>query len=311
MENLLSALIFGCVALLTLGVAGVVASKSKARDRLTRLADGTQVHIPSELEPDGGTTIEEPTGPLARLLSGLARTTSNKGAETDRTRMRLVQAGHRQPSALTSYQGSRILCALAFPIVLIAIWPLLGIDEMRLAVLACCSSAVGLVLPSMIIDYQGTKRRGAIIRGLPDALDLMVVCVEAGLGIGASLTRIAKEFRRSNPILSAEFELVTLESRAGKTNAAALRSLADRTGAAEVSSLVAMLVQTERFGTSLADTLRVHSDDLRVQRLQRAEELAAKIPLKMLFPTVIIFVASMIVTIGPGMLQLMDFFTKQ
>jgi tight adherence protein C len=163
----------------------------------------------------------------------------------------------------------------------------------------------------MIIDYQGTKRRGAIIRGLPDALDLMVVCVEAGLGIGASLSRIAKEFRRSNPILSAEFELVTLESRAGKTNAAALRALADRTGAAEVSSLVAMLVQTERFGTSLADTLRVHSDDLRIQRLQRAEELAAKIPLKMLFPTVIIFIASMIVTIGPGMLQLMDFFTKQ
>ena len=139
----------------------------------------------------------------------------------------------------------------------------------------------------------------------------MVVCVEAGLGISACLARIAREFSRTNPVLSAEFELVTLESRAGKTNAAALRSLAMRTGAPEISSLVAMLVQTERFGTSLADTLRVHSDDLRIQRLQRAEELASKIPLKMLFPTVIIFVASMIVTIGPGMMQLMTFFSEK
>jgi hypothetical protein len=126
MEILLSSLIFGCVALLTLGVAGFLASKSKARDRLTRLADGSRVHVPSELEPDGGTTIEEPTGPIAKILSTLARTTSNKGAETDRTRIRLVQAGHRQPSALTSYQGSRILCALAFPIVLSAICPCSG-----------------------------------------------------------------------------------------------------------------------------------------------------------------------------------------
>ena len=147
-----------------------------------------------------------------------------------------------------------------------------------------------------------------MILGLPDGLDMMVVCVEAGLGINASLVRIADEFVLSNPIMSAEFELVTLEIRTGKSNTEALRALADRTGVSEVSSLVAMLVQTERFGTSLADTLRVQADALRVQRLQRAEELAAIAPLKMLFPTVIIFVATLIVTIGPGMLQLFQFF---
>ena len=147
-----------------------------------------------------------------------------------------------------------------------------------------------------------------MILGLPDALDMMVVCVEAGLGINASLSRIASEFARANPILSAEFELVTLEIRAGKSSTQALRSLAERTGVSEVSSLVAMLVQTERFGTSLADTLRVQADALRVQRLQRAEELAAIAPLKMLVPTVIIFVATLLVTIGPGMLQLFEFF---
>lgn len=312
MELLFSFLIFGCVVLFTLALSGFATSRSKARERLTRLADGTAVYIDIDTSNDADVSSnDEPAGRLSQILARLAGGTRSSRDETDRTLLRLLQAGYRSPSAFTNYQGSRILCALVLPITLISIWPLLGIDELRLAVLACCSSALGLVLPSIVLDQRAAKRRAAIVRGLPDALDLMVVCVEAGLGISACLSRIAKEFVRSNPILSAEFELVTLESRAGKSNAEALRGLAQRTGVAEVSSLVAMLVQTERFGTSLADTLRVHSDDLRIQRLQRAEELAAKIPLKMLFPTVIIFVASMIVTIGPGMMQLMTFFGDQ
>jgi tight adherence protein C len=310
MEWLVIVLIFCCVATLTLGVVSFVTTQSKARKRLTRLSDGTTANIELTADPDTA-SFNEPTGILATILDRLAGSTRSDSEETDRTRLRLVQAGYRQPAAFKVYQGSRIACALVLPMVLIVMWPALGIDELRFAVLACGSSALGLVIPSMLIDRRANARRAAIVRGLPDALDLMVVCVEAGLGISACLSRIAMEFSRSNPILSAEFELVTLESRAGKTNAAALRGLAQRTGVAEVSSLVAMLVQTERFGTSLADTLRVHSDDLRIQRLQRAEELAAKIPLKMLFPTVIIFIASMIVTIGPGMMELMKFFGDQ
>jgi tight adherence protein C len=139
----------------------------------------------------------------------------------------------------------------------------------------------------------------------------MVVCVEAGLGINASLARVAREFTRTNPVLSAEFELVTLEIRAGKSSTDALRSLSERTGVSEVASLVAMLVQTERFGTSVADTLRVHAESLRVQRLLRAEEQAAKAPLKMMFPTLIIFIATLVVTIGPGMLTMFAFFGEK
>ncbi len=307
MEWIIIVLVFGCVATLTLGVINFVTTRSKARKRLTRLADGTAADIGSIVDPDAA-SFDEPTGMFESILGRLARTSSSDTEEMDRVRLRLVRAGYRRPSAFKTYQGSRIACALVLPMALIVMWPALNLDELRFVVLACCSSAFGLVIPSMIVDRRGNARRAAMVRGLPDALDLMVVCVEAGLGISACLARIAQEFTRSNPILSAEFELVTLESRAGKTNAAALRGLAQRTGAPEVSSLVAMLVQTERFGTSLADTLRVHSDDLRIQRLQRAEELAAKIPLKMLFPTVIIFVASMIVTIGPGMMELMKFF---
>jgi tight adherence protein C len=167
------------------------------------------------------------------------------------------------------------------------------------------------VAPSYWLDRARSKRQMSIILGLPDALDLMVVCVEAGLGINASLARVAREFHRSNPILSAEFELVTLEIRAGKSSTDALRALSERTGVSEVASLVAMLVQTERFGTSVADTLRVHADSLRVQRLLRAEEQAGKAPLKMMFPTLIIFIATLIVTIGPGLMQMFSFFGEK
>ena len=118
----------------------------------------------------------------------------------------------------------------------------------------------------------------------------------------------SREFARSHTILAAEFELVTLEIRAGKSTTEALRALGTRTGVEEVSSLVAMLVQTERFGTSLADTLRVHAESLRVQRTQRAEEQAGKAPLKMMFPTLLIFAATLMVTLGPGFLQLAAMF---
>jgi tight adherence protein C len=185
---------------------------------------------------------------------------------------------------------------------------MLGVDELQFMALLAVSVVVGFFGPSYWVDRKRVARQDEIIRGLPDALDLMVVCVEAGLGSNASLDRIAREFKRTNPILSAEFALVTLEIRAGKSGTEALRGLALRSGVAEVASLVAMLAQTERFGTNLADTLRVHADCLRVQRMQRAEEQAGKAPLKMMFPTLIIFAATLLVTLGPGMMKLMGFF---
>ena len=138
----------------------------------------------------------------------------------------------------------------------------------------------------------------------------MVVCVEAGLGINASLKRVAEDFRLTHPILSSEFELANFETRAGKSTTEALRALADRTGVQDVGSLVAMLIQTERFGTGLADTLRVHADGMRLRRLQNAEEQANKAPLKMLFPTVLIFVAMLIIVVGPGFLQMSLYFKQ-
>jgi tight adherence protein C len=207
--------------------------------------------------------------------------------------------------------GSRFVTMIGLPLALMPFPALWSLNSTQWLVLMMCAAGLGFVAPSYWLDRRRKHRQLEIQHGLPDALDLMVVCVESGLGINASLARVAHEFTYSNRALSEEFELVTLETRAGKSTSAALRSLAQRTGVADVSSLAAMMIQTERFGTSLGDTLRVHADYMRIQRIQRAEEQAALAPLKMLFPTVIIFAATLLVVVGPAMIQFLEFFDAQ
>jgi tight adherence protein C len=146
-----------------------------------------------------------------------------------------------------------------------------------------------------------------ITDSLPDALDLLVVCVEAGLGLNAAFVKITEEFKLSSPALSEEFDIVNREMVAGKPRQEALRALADRTGVEDVQSLVAMLIQTEKLGTSLSQSLRIHSDSLRTRRRQRAEEAAAKTTIKLIFPLVfLMFPALFIVILGPGVLQIIN-----
>ncbi len=149
----------------------------------------------------------------------------------------------------------------------------------------------------------------AITKTLPDALDLMVVCVEAGFGINQSLGQVADEFQSKSPVVAEEFSLVVQQIRAGKSTTDALRELADRTGVSDVSSLVALLVQTERFGTSVANALRVHAEAMRVIRMQRAEERAQKATLKLILPSTMIFAALLLIFLAPGMYRLMGAFT--
>ncbi len=300
-------LIFFSVAALVLSV-GALRSARPVRSRLARLADGstTQIEAAEEL----GVLDHSEGGWLARLLAPLAGK-ARDSATAHPIRLRLVRAGFRRESAVVIFTGLRIVLALALPVLFLlspAVW---NLSELQLLMVLCGASGIGFMLPGYFVNRRTKARQKEMVNGLPDALDLMVVCVEAGLGINASLNRVAQEFAVAKPVLAAEFELVTLEIRAGKSSTEALKSLSERTGVSEVSSLVAMLVQTERFGTSLADTLRVHADAMRVQRLQRAEELAAKAPLKMLFPTVLIFAATLIVTIGPGIVQMISFFRDQ
>jgi tight adherence protein C len=303
------ALIFGSCFALAYG-AYLLPSRSTLKDRLARLADGSSV--PIDEHGSEGLLAEDGNSLLLTLLRPLAgRAAQSTGASVRSLRQRLIEAGYRREKHVLVFLGTRIVLALLLPLLMLFTSPMWDVSELQLAVLLCTAAGIGWVAPSYYLDKARKRRHDSMLRGLPDALDLMVVCVEAGLGINASLARVSREFARNNPVLSAEFELATLEIRAGKSSTDALRALAHRTGVSEVGSLVAMLVQTERFGTSLADALRVQADSMRVQRMQRAEEQAAKAPLKMLFPTLIIFIATLIVTLGPGMLQLFGFFAEK
>ena len=167
------------------------------------------------------------------------------------------------------------------------------------------SAAIGYYLPNIVLRNLIARRQREIFENFPDALDLMTVCVEAGLGMDAALARVATEIGLKSEVLSEELQLVTLELRAGSSKEKALRNLALRTGVEDVDALVAMLIQSERFGTSVADSLRVQSDMLRTKRRQRAEEQAAKIALKLLFPLIFfIFPSLLVVLMGPAFIQI-------
>jgi tight adherence protein C len=247
---------------------------------------------------------------MLRVFAG-DTVSQEKQASLGPIRRRLVHAGYRSDNAIVTYMGSRIAFATALPVVVLLLPATWSLNQIQLITALCVAGGFGLVLPSYWLDQRVKKRQRSIELALPDALDLMVVCVEAGLGINASLKRIADDFRSTHPLLAAEFELANFETRAGKSTTEALRGLADRTGVSDVSSLVAMLIQTERFGTGLADTLRVHADAMRLRRLQRAEELANLAPLKMLLPTVFIFVAMIIIIMGPGVLKMSEYFSNR
>ena len=305
MEILIALTVFAGVFALGLACLELIGARPE-RDRLSRLAAGSEAGA-----QDGGGVLTRQdlnlTERVLQLLAGRsARDTNWLGSPL---RQRLIQAGFREESAVATYMGARVALALALPLVVPVLPVAWGLDRLQLVTLMCCAAGVGLVAPSYWLDRRVAARQKALQLSLPDALDLMVVCVEAGLGINASLRRVAQDFHTSHPVLASEFEMTTFEIRAGKSTTQALRGLADRTGVSELSSLVAMLIQTERFGTGLADTLRIHADSMRLRRLQRAEEQANKAPLRMLFPTVFIFVAMLIVVVGPGFLKMSEYFS--
>lgn len=304
--DLISALVFGSVAAFVLAV-GSLTNKKATQERLERLSDGFGVATAGK----AGRSEAKVPGVLSNVFQRFATwLTPDANPADSRVRRRLIEAGYRKPNAVMIYTATRVVLSLTFPLVALSYAPVWSLDRLQLFTVLAAAIVAGRVIPSQWVDSRREARQTSIILGLPDALDLMVVCVEAGLGIQSSLARISHELRRTNPILSQEFQLVTFEARAGKSTTEALRSLAERSGVSDVSSLVAMLVQTERFGTSLADTLRVQADSLRVQRMQRAEELAGKAPLKMMFPTLLIFAATLLVTLGPGMIKLVGFFEE-
>jgi tight adherence protein C len=236
---------------------------------------------------------------MKKSFKRLSKYAPTSPAEMGKLKSRLVAAGYRGPEALPVFIGARLGCAL-FAFGLMST-PLLMRPNLLMAL---GGAALGYFLPGFMLARMAKKRQHRIRLSLPDALDLLVVSVEAGLGLDQALQRVGDELAFAHKDLSDELRLVNLELRAGKARSDALRNLAERTGVDDLASLMAMLIQTDKFGTSVAQSLRVHSDTLRTKRRQRAEEAAAKTGVKMVFPLVFcIFPAIWIVTIGPAAIK--------
>jgi len=217
----------------------------------------------------------------------------------------LNQAGYRSAYAHKVYGFSRFGVPVFLGLLAYFYGKETGMRDQSFLLMVLSGLIVGALLPGIILRSKIRKRQEEITDALPDALDLLVVCVEAGLGINAAFVKITEEFRLASPVLSEEFDIVNREMVAGKPRQDALRALSDRTGVDEVKSFVAMLIQTEKLGTSLARSLRVHSDSLRTRRRQRTEEAAAKTTIKLVFPLVLLlFPALFIVILGPGAIQI-------
>ena len=240
---------------------------------------------------------------IQQALDPLSRALPTSPSEVSKTRLWLIQAGYRNAQHMTIYRGLRVLfAAMGF----LSVFAFAHFDS---PLLLLGVTAFGFFIPRFLLKKKMEARQRLLRLGLPDALDLTVICVEAGLSLDQAMMRVGEDLRTAHPELSGEFHLFDLETRAGKPRVEALRNLAERTGVDDIRALVGTLIQTDRFGTSVAQALRVHSDSLRTERRQRAEEQAAKTTVKMIIPLVLFVMPSLIfVTVGPAVIQLMHIF---
>lgn len=218
---------------------------------------------------------------------------------------RLMRAGFRGPSALKMLYGSKVILAIILPAIALTLTAKSDADPSNKVLFVVAAFAAGFFGPNEYVRRVAKLRQKHLRQGLPNALDLMVVCVESGLGLDQAIVQVAKELQFAHPEISQEFSLMNLEMKAGARRAEALRNLADRTGVDEVKKLVAVLLQADRFGTSIAQSLRGHSEFMRVQTRQAAEEKAAKLGVKLVFPIFFCILPSLfVVTVGPVLVRI-------
>lgn len=302
---LASLLVFGAVAFLVVGLRQTgrtdpLASRLQALQGDT-VADGLPWWAQRRLRKSW----------LERLLTRLAGFLPNASGE-DSVRDGLSEAGYRSGNAVSVFLGAKLALGVLLPVVFFAVMAATGnpFGGQKLA-LGLALAVFGFYLPTLWLWDKSNKRKLEIQHALPDALDLMVVCVEAGLGLDAAMVKVAQEVNLSSPELSSELRLVNQEMRAGAARIDALRALARRTGVQDLQSLVAVLVQADRLGTSIATALRSQSDSLRVRRRQRAEERAHKTGVKLVFPLVLcIFPGLLVILLAPALLRIMKALTN-
>jgi tight adherence protein C len=258
---------------------------------------------------DSATILDNPPAPskpvMLRVMQIVGEKVPVSPQDATQARRYLVAAGYRSDSALRVYYGLKILFALGFVCLALIMRNSLGATPMFRTIVVLAAGAAGYVAPTFLLERKIKKRQETLRLSLPDALDLMIVCVEAGLGLDQAIVNVARELALTHRDISDELTLVTLEMRAGKRRADALKNLAERTGESELRKWVATMTQADRFGTSIADSLRTHSEFMRIKRRQAAEERAGKVGVKLVFPIFFFILPSMmVVAAGPGLLQL-------
>lgn len=261
----------------------------------------------NETEPDKGTLalkLMTAVGPVAAFVL------PKEELERNKVKRDLYRAGFHSPQALQIFYAIKAVLTVSLAVItLVATRFMPNLDTQSIMLYGAIAAALGLLLPNYILSKALERQMRLLRNGFPDALDLLVVCVESGLGLGPALQRVAEEINVSHPELSTELATVNAEMRAGVQREKALKNLAERTGLPDIRGLVALLVQSMRFGTSVADALRIYSEEFRDKRMQAAEELAAKIGTKMIFPLVLcMFPVFFVVAVGPAALRIIDAF---
>lgn len=299
--TMVNILMLAAMFLLVFGIA-VVALLLLTRDPVkARLVALNERDVPTTRRGDGWRErLADFAEPLAKL------SVPADGWESSPLRLRFINAGWRAPSAPGLYHAGKSVLTLGLPLLVWIALPHHANRPLALTFLLLVSAAsIGYYLPDFLLKRRVANRQRDIFEGFPDALDLMSVCVEAGLAMDAALARVGSEIGLKSPVLADELQLVTLELRAGSAKEKALRNLALRTGVEDVDALVKMLIQAERFGTSVGTALRVQSEQLRTRRRQLVEEKAAQIATKLLFPLIFcIFPALLVVLLGPAVIQI-------
>jgi tight adherence protein C len=305
-----SAIVFLCIVLVIAGAVMYVRAGRKKQNLLGKIQRETRSTVAQDSEamsPQTGGWIQNR---VLNFFSALGQRAPAGDALIDYTKLRPVflKAGVRRENAPSVYWGAKLFLAFVPPLVLFlyrVMLPVFPISTAQMVALLTLMAIAGFYFPDIWLRFKISRRKEVILKAFPDALDLLVVCVEAGMGLDSAITRVANEIKMNYKVLSDELRLYNLELRAGKLRKDALKNLAMRTDLDEVNNLVTLLIQTDKFGTSVAQALTVYSDTMRTQRYQRAEEMAAKIPVKLIFPLILfIFPSLFVVILGPAVINI-------
>lgn len=306
-EDLVLGLVFLSTFFVVLGIGYWLATNGRAVQRRLHAISGQQAQK---------TTVVHGEGPFAVHWLQPAMKLFMPKAEWRRSHMQslLVRAGYRNPHAVNVFLGVKLLFAVAIPFAGLLLYLVMRkeafVSTQDLIVVLVIAALIGFYLPNLYMHLRIRERKISFIEGFPDALDMLVVCVEAGLGLDAAIQRVGDEIAVAHPDLASELKLVSLELRAGKGRSEALRALGDRVDLDDVRALASLLIQAEHFGTSVAAALREYASELRIQRIQRARAKAAKLPVKLIFPIMFcIFPALFLVILGPGVIRTIEAFS--